>query len=66
MDVDDNIDHDSGPHRFRSLDEIYVDSVEVELMDSNVEALLAEIKEPSSYSEAAESQDWVEAVNKEM
>jgi len=66
IDVDYNIDHDSGPHRFRSLDEIYDEYVEIELMDSNVEALLAEIEEPSSYREATENQDWVEAMNKEM
>lgn len=66
MDVDDTIDHDSGPHRFRNLNEIYDDSAEVELMDENVEALQAEIEEPSCFREAAESQDWIDAMDKEM
>jgi hypothetical protein len=66
MDVDGTIDIDSGPIRFRSLDEVYDDSYEVELMDENVEALLVEMEEPSNYSEAAVSQDWVEAMDREM
>ena len=55
MDVDDTIDHDSGPHRFRNLNEIYDDSTEVELMDENVEDLLAKIEEPSCFREATEN-----------
>lgn len=64
--MDDTIDHDSGPLRFRNLNEIYDDSVEVELMDKNVQALLLEIEEPSCFREAAENQDWVEAMDKEI
>ena len=66
MDVDDTIDHDSGPHRFKNLNEIYDDSTEVELMDENVEAFQAEIEEPSCFREAAENQDWIDAMDKEM
>ena len=36
MDVDDNIDDNSGPIRYRSLSDVYDDSYEVELMDENV------------------------------
>jgi len=66
MDVDDNLDVDSGPVRFRSLSDVYDDSYEVELMDENVEALLIEMEEPASYREAADSQDWVDAIDREM
>jgi len=52
--------------RFRALNEIYDETTKVELMDSDVEALLAEIKEPSCYREAANYQECVDAMNKEM
>jgi hypothetical protein len=35
-------------------------------MDSDVEALLAEFEEPSCYREAADHQEWIEAMDKEM
>ncbi|CAD6251242.1 unnamed protein product [Miscanthus lutarioriparius] len=54
MDVDDTIDTDSGPIRFRSLNEVYDDSYEVELMDENVEALLVEMEEPTCFRDAAD------------
>jgi hypothetical protein len=40
--------------RFRDLEEIYDDTSEVELVDSDVEALLAETEEPTCYREAAD------------
>jgi len=51
-----DIDHDDGPVRFRSLNEVYEDSVEVDLAsDTEVEinALLATMEEPTCYQEAA-------------
>jgi hypothetical protein len=56
----------SEPMRFRALNEIYDETIELELMDSDVEALLAETEESSCYREAADHQDWVDAMNKEM
>jgi hypothetical protein len=56
----------SEPMRFRNLNDIYGDTVEIELDDSDVEALLVETGEPICYKEAAEYQDWVDAMNKEM
>jgi hypothetical protein len=61
------------PLRFRNLNEIYDNSEEVELrdsgvelVDSDVEALLIEADEPTKYSEAACHQEWIEAMNKEI
>ncbi|CAD6255874.1 unnamed protein product [Miscanthus lutarioriparius] len=51
-----DIDHDDGPVRFRSLNEVYEDSVEVDLAsDTEVEinAILATMEEPTCYQEAA-------------
>ncbi|CAD6266153.1 unnamed protein product [Miscanthus lutarioriparius] len=51
-----DIDHDDGPMRFRILNEVYEDSVEVDLAsDTEVEinALLATMEEPTCYQEAA-------------
>jgi hypothetical protein len=52
--------------RFRNLDDIYDDTSEVELMDSDVESMLVETGEPTGYAEAAGYQEWVEAMDKEM
>jgi len=59
--------------RFRNLNEIYdnLEEVElgdsgIELVDSDVEALLIEADEPTKYSEAACHQEWIEAMNKEI
>jgi hypothetical protein len=56
----------SEPMRFRDQDEIYDDTSEVELVDSDVEALLAETEEPTCYKEAADHQEWIKAIDKEM
>jgi len=66
MEVDDTIDLDSGPIRFRDLNEVYNDSYEVELMDENVEALLVEMEEPTCFRDAANNLDWVDAMDREM
>ena len=66
MEVDDTIDLDNGPIRFRDLNEVYNDSYEVELMDENVEALLVEMEEPTCFRDAADNQDWVDAMDREM
>jgi hypothetical protein len=57
---------DSGPIRLRNLEEIYDETSEIELMDSNVEALLVETGEPTGYVEAAGYHEWVEAMDREM
>jgi hypothetical protein len=58
MDEYDIVDMDEGPVRFRNLNEVYQDSIEVELTyDSEVEALLAVMEEPSCYQEAVGDSD---------
>jgi hypothetical protein len=58
---------DEEPQHFRSLNEIYQNTDEVELEDSEeIEALLTESDEPTSYNEAAESPKCVEAMNSEI
>jgi hypothetical protein len=67
MDVDDTVNMDEGPVRFRNLNEVYQDSVEVELTyDSEVEALLAVMEEPSCYQEAAGDGEWIAAMESEI
>ncbi|CAD6246112.1 unnamed protein product [Miscanthus lutarioriparius] len=63
-DVDDNmdVDHDDGPMRFRRLNDVYQDSVEVDLAsDIEVEtnALLAVMEQPTCYQEAARNDNWM-------
>jgi hypothetical protein len=58
--------NESGSMRFINLDDIYDDTSEVELVDSDVEALLVEADEPTSYVEAAAHQEWKDAMDKEM
>lgn len=56
MNVDESSDHEEGPVRYRSINDVYQDSVEVELTsDVEMEALLAVMEEPSSYQDAAGS-----------
>jgi len=50
---------DEEPQHFKDLSEIYQNTEEVELADSDVEALLAESEEPTCYKEAAENLDWM-------
>jgi rubrerythrin len=58
---------DEEPQHFRSLNEIYENTDEVELADSEeAEALLVESDEPASFSEAAGNPEWVEAMNSEI
>jgi len=53
--------------RFRNLNEVYQDTVEVELTsDSEVEALLAVMEEPSCYQDAAGDGNWIEAMESEI
>jgi hypothetical protein len=60
----------SEPVRFRDLNQIYDETSEVELVDSEeeayVEALLAETEEPTNYKEAVVHQEWIDAMDKEM
>jgi hypothetical protein len=58
MDLDDSSDYDEGPVRFINLNEVYQDTMEVELTsDTEVDALLTVIEEPTSYQEAAGDAD---------
>lgn len=59
-------ENESGAVKFRDLNEIYDETSEIELMDSDVEALLTESDEPTCYTEAAIHQEWVEAMDREM
>jgi hypothetical protein len=55
------------PRHFRSLNEIYQETSEVECnSESDIEALLAEMEEPTCYREAANQIEWVDAMNKEV
>jgi len=57
---------DSEPIRFRNLNDIYDNTSEIDLPDSDVEAMLLEVEEPSCYREAADHQDWIVAMDLEM
>jgi len=69
---DDNMDadhDDDAPIRFRSIYEVYENAEEVELasdVDTEIEALLAVMEEPSCYQEAAGSEAWREAMDSEI
>lgn len=61
------------PLRFRDLNDLYENTEEVELqgsdvdlVDSDVEALLVEEGEPTYYREASNHQEWLDAMNMEM
>jgi hypothetical protein len=67
MEVDDTIDQDDGPVRFRSLNDVYQDSKEVELAsDAEIEALLALMEEPAKFHEAAGNPNWMAAMDSEI
>jgi len=58
---------EEGPIRYRNLEDIYQNTSEVELAyGSDGEALLAEMEEPSCYSEAAGYPEWEKAMNREI
>jgi len=60
-------DSEDQPERLRSLNDIYQNTSEVELMyDSDGEALMVEMEEPTSHKEAASYAKWTEAMNKEI
>jgi hypothetical protein len=64
-----DVDHDDGPVRFRSLNEVYQDSVEVNLaLDTKIETnvLLAVMEEPTCCQEAAGDGDWMAAMDSEI
>lgn len=53
--------------RYRNLSDIYQNTSEIELMyDSDGEALLVEMEEPTNYAEAAGYAEWVDAMDKEI
>jgi hypothetical protein len=67
VDMVDSSDYDETPLKFRSLNEVYQDSVEVELTsDDEVQALLSVMEEPNSYQDAASDLDWEKAMESEI
>lgn len=54
------------PQYFRNLTDIYQNTEDVDLPDSDIEALLVEAEEPTNYSDAARDPDWVKAMNNEI
>jgi hypothetical protein len=69
MDLDDSSDYEEELVRYKSLNEVYENTEEVELTsDSDVEiiVLLAAMEEPSSYQEAAGDVEWIAAMVSEM
>jgi len=62
-----NNDYDEEPPRFRSLNEIYDETSEIELdSDSELSALLALMEEPANYKEAAGDSEWIAAMESEI
>jgi len=60
-------DLDTPPLHYKSLNEIYDNTSEIELeLDFEGEALLAEVEEPTSYSEAAGNLEWEKAMENEI
>lgn len=67
VDMGDSSEYDEPPLRFKNLNEVYQDSVEVELTsDAEVEDLLAVMEEPNCYEEVAGDRDWVGAMESEI
>lgn len=67
VDMGDSSDYDEPPLRFRNLNEVYQDSVEVEMTyDLDVEALLTVMEEPSNFQDAAGDGNWVGAMESEI
>lgn len=51
--INDSSDSEEGPARFKNLQDVYQDTVEVELtLDIEVEALLSVMEEPSCFKDA--------------
>lgn len=66
-DLGNSSDYDEEPLRFRSLNEVYADTVEVGLAsDSEMGAMLAAMEEPSTYQEAADDVEWVATMDSEI
>ena len=62
-----NENEDSLPMHYRNLADIYDNTSEVELeLDSEGEALLAEVEEPTSYSEEVGNPEWELAMENEI
>ena len=61
----DSEQYDETPLRFRNLNEVYEMTDEVEL-DSDAEALLAVMEEPTCYREAAGNENWEIAMRSEL
>jgi len=62
-----NENEDSLPMHYMNLADIYDNTLEVELeLDSEGEALQAEVEEPTSYSEAVGNLEWELAMDNEI
>jgi len=67
VDMNHDSNYDEPPLRFRNLNEVYEDSVEVEMTyDSEVEVLLTVMEEPSNYQDAAGDGNWVGDMESEI
>jgi hypothetical protein len=63
----------SRPVRYRNLNDVYSETVEIELVDSedeledaDVQALLVETGEPTCFREAVGHKEWIDAMDMEM
>lgn len=66
MPVADNSSEDS-PLRYKNLSEIYENTTKVELSsDTDVEAMLAIMEEPTCYRDAAGDANWEVAMESEL
>ena len=63
--VQSDCESDGRPTKFRTLNEIYETTAEVEL-DSDQEALLVGMEEPTCYREAAGDVNWEAAMESEL
>lgn len=60
---EESADLSSGPHRYKTLEELYN---ETEVMDMLDELMLLKVEEPVAYTEAAKEQEWRDAMNLEF
>lgn len=54
---------ESGPRRYRALDELYSETEVIELLD---ELMLLKVEEPVNYREASKEKEWMGAMKLEM
>jgi hypothetical protein len=66
--LEDTVDQDEDvPVKYRSINDIYQDSEEVELPSgTDVEAMLAVMEEPANFQDAVANENWVAAMDSEI